>query len=260
MKIAHEAPLSIFDKVQGFTDYDYALVHLFEENEQYWDTFVDAKNKGREIILDNSIFELGTSFKGDTYVKWIEKLQPEWYIIPDVLDNAHDTIENFEKFLKDYPDLPGKAIAVAQGSKFNELRVCYEHFAKHPKVEKIGISFNSPFFQELGLTSRYHNMMVGRRTMLRDMVEMGIINENKKHHLLGAGLPQEFTAYHYYKWIDSVDTSNPVIHGIKGVRYETWGLNDKETVKLYTLINEDVTDKWDDVCFNISAFRRLCNG
>ena len=26
MKIAHEAPLSIFDKVQEVTDYDYALV------------------------------------------------------------------------------------------------------------------------------------------------------------------------------------------------------------------------------------------
>ena len=33
MKIAHEAPLSIFDRVQVLTDYDYALVHLFEEKE-----------------------------------------------------------------------------------------------------------------------------------------------------------------------------------------------------------------------------------
>ena len=31
MKIAHEAPLSIFDEVSSLTDYDYALVHLFEE-------------------------------------------------------------------------------------------------------------------------------------------------------------------------------------------------------------------------------------
>ena len=36
MKIAHEAPLSIFDQVQELTDYDYALVHLFEENEDYY--------------------------------------------------------------------------------------------------------------------------------------------------------------------------------------------------------------------------------
>ena len=35
MKIAHEAPLSIFDDVQKVTDYDYFLVHLFEENSDY---------------------------------------------------------------------------------------------------------------------------------------------------------------------------------------------------------------------------------
>ena len=31
IKIAHEAPLSIMNKVQSMTDYDYALVHLFED-------------------------------------------------------------------------------------------------------------------------------------------------------------------------------------------------------------------------------------
>ena len=34
IKIAHEAPLSIFDEVQDQTDYDYALVHLFDESEE----------------------------------------------------------------------------------------------------------------------------------------------------------------------------------------------------------------------------------
>ena len=36
IKIAHEAPLSIFNKVQEVTDYDYALVHLFEHNHNYF--------------------------------------------------------------------------------------------------------------------------------------------------------------------------------------------------------------------------------
>ena len=98
MKIAHEAPLSIFDKVQALTDYDYALVHLFEENEQYWDKFVKAKKDGREVLLDNSIFELGTAFNGDTYADWIIKLEPDWYIVPDVLDNASATIDSFNNF------------------------------------------------------------------------------------------------------------------------------------------------------------------
>ncbi len=30
IRIAHEAPIDIFEEVQKFTDYDYALVHLLE--------------------------------------------------------------------------------------------------------------------------------------------------------------------------------------------------------------------------------------
>jgi hypothetical protein len=35
IKIAHESPKSIFKEVQKVTDYDYALVHLFEEDPEY---------------------------------------------------------------------------------------------------------------------------------------------------------------------------------------------------------------------------------
>ena len=42
IKIAHESPKSIFSKVQEYTDYDYALVHLFEEDEDYFNLFKEA--------------------------------------------------------------------------------------------------------------------------------------------------------------------------------------------------------------------------
>jgi len=53
IKIAHESPIGLFDFVQSKTDYDYALVHLLEENEAYHKLFVDAIAEGREVILDN---------------------------------------------------------------------------------------------------------------------------------------------------------------------------------------------------------------
>ena len=42
IKIAHESPKGIFKEVQKFTDYDYALVHLFEEDKEYWNQFKEA--------------------------------------------------------------------------------------------------------------------------------------------------------------------------------------------------------------------------
>ena len=265
VKIAHEAPLSIFDEVQALTDYDYALVHLFEENEEYWNKFVEAKAKGREIILDNSVFELEEAWDGDQYVEWVEKLQPDWYIIPDVLDDCDETIKSFDRFINDYPDLPGKAIAVAQGSTQEELIDCYNYLSQHSKVDKIGISFNHPFFQDVGHENQYFNMMMGRQIMLYEMVQNGIINEKKPHHLLGCGLPQEFKDYRdlKYKWIDSVDSSNPIIHGLKNIRYEDFGLTNKKSEKLFTLMNIQVDKSsytWSCVKYNMKWFRRFVNG
>ena len=262
MKIAHEAPLSIFDKVQALTDYDYALVHLFEENEEYYNTFVKAKKDGREVLLDNSIFELGTAFESDTYADWIVKLKPDWYIVPDVLDNANATIDSFDSFMLTYPDLPGKVIGVAQGSTYDELVACYRYMAYDSRVDKVAMSFNHPFFQTMKppLGNKYYRMMRGRQKVIADMLRDNIINKDKPHHLLGCGLPQEFEEYKNHKWIDSMDTSNPVIHGMKDITYGTHGLNTKQSVKLFTLINENVVDKWEDIEYNIKMFRTFCNG
>lgn len=262
MKIAHEAPLSIFDRVQAVTDYDYALVHLFEENEKYFDKFVKARNKGREIILDNSIFELGTAFDGDSFAEWVERLAPDWYIIPDVLDNGPATVDSFNRFLNAYDDLPGQAIAVAQGSSYAELVDCYRALAYDHRVGKVALSFNHPFYQDFPGETKYHRMMNGRQQTLIRMFNEGVINTDKPHHLLGCGIPREFSMYNEldWWWIDSLDTSNPVVHGLLGIRYNSNGLDDKESVKLFTLIDEDVLDRWDDIIYNIQAFRKLARG
>jgi len=258
MKIAHEAPLSIFDKVQELTDYDYFLVHLFEENEDYLKKANECVAKGRETILDNSIFELGTAWDASRFAWWVKAVQPTYYIVPDVLDDCDRTIDSFERFMKQYPDLPGKVIAVAQGQSYNDLVLCYNYFKNDDRVDKIGMSFNHPFYQGYPGDNQYEKMLNGRQDTISKMIEEGIINTDKPHHLLGCGLPQEFKAYKNYSWIDSIDTSNPVIHGIKGIWYDAQGLMNKESVKLYTLMNEDVSSAWGAIEYNIKTFRSYC--
>ena len=107
IKIAHEAPLDIFDEVQRLTDYDYALVHLLEENGRYRDTFERAVKQGREVILDNSIFELEEAFEADRFALWVKRLKPTWYIVPDALENADKTMKQMADWFMNYGDTPG---------------------------------------------------------------------------------------------------------------------------------------------------------
>jgi len=261
MKIAHEAPLCIFNRVQEVTDYDYALVHLFEENEEYWDKFVRAKEIGREIILDNSIFELGEAFEADKFYPWIEKLLPSYYVIPDALENAEKTVTNAKSW---QPVLGCKSIGVIQGKTYEEIKWCYQEV--EPLVDKVGFSFDYSFFIDTELNgflpTKYHHYMYGRDALIHRLLTDNIINTGKPHHLLGCGLPQEFDSYTEYEWIDSVDTSNPVVAAIKGMRYNGRnGLEDKPSQKLHTMIDSKLSSyELQLVLYNIECFRAICNG
>lgn len=260
-KIAHEAPISIFNAVQEATDYDYALVHLFEENEEYLDKFMKAKQSNREIILDNSIFELGEAFSADKFYPWIEQLLPTWYIIPDALENAEKTVKN----VKEWRHVAGcQSIGVVQGKNYEEIKWCYQEI--EPLVDMVAISFDYSFFvnEDLNgiLPTKYHHYMYGRDALIHTLMHEDVINQNKPHHLLGCGLPQEFDSYTDLNWIYSIDTSNPVVAGLKGIRYKgKAGLEDKPTQKLYTMINERVgKDTLQLITYNIECFRAIVNG
>ena len=262
IKTYHEAPKSIFKQVQQMTDGDYALVNLFDD-EAYVQQF-DPKQ--RDTILDNGVFELGTAFDSDVFAGWVEKFQPTWYIVPDVLEDGEATVARFMEFISKYRGLPGKIIGVAQGKDYNDYVKCYK--AIEPYCDKIGLSFDCSWYRE-GIKSDnpWVQLACGRVRNLIRMDDDHIINRDKPHHLLGVALPQEMTYYRLFqssdtfRWIDSVDTSNPVVHGLKGISYTSNGLRDKETQKLYTLINAEVDDhQMNTIQHNIEQFRRFCNG
>jgi len=200
IKIAHESPKACFDTVQSMTDYDYALVHLFEEDPEYLELFLDAKAEGREIILDNSIFELEE----------------------------------------------------------------YDYMANIANVDMVAISFDYSYYEEkFPHPNKYVSWMLGRVQLLGRMLKEGHINTDKPHHLLGCGLPQEFSFYNNagWDWIYSLDTSNPVVHGLKGIEYKEYGLWDKESQKLFTMINSEVSeDQLNTIKYNVNMFRQLANG
>lgn len=244
IKRYHEAPLSIFKNVQALTDGDYALVHLFAQNGAYLEAFEQAVADGRDVILDNSIFELGTAFDGDQFAHWVEHLQPTWYIVPDSWKNGDKTCEMFFDFISKHPDLPGKRIAVAQGHTLEEVTECYNELAPYADM----IAFNLDFSSYSDLPERgvpyCIRMSVGRVKMIRDLVYSGVIDWNKPHHLLGCGVPQEVMWYpDRWDFIRSIDTCNPVIHGMHGIPYDNDlpGMSQKLSTKMCDCIDQPVS-------------------
>ena len=263
MKIAHEAPLSLMEEVQKETDYDYALVHLFEDPEigqKYFQYFKDSLSKGRTVILDNSIFELGRSFDPSRFYYWIKKLNPTEYIIPDVLEDSEGTMRQLDEWLKMYPSAPGKKIGVVQGKTYEDIRRCYLEVDRY--CDKIAISFDYSLYTSLfSHQNKVVSWCFGRIRLINMLLRDDIINWDKPHHLLGCSIPEEFKYYDGYDFIESMDSSNPVVHGLLGIKYPERGLLTKNSIKVVDLLHKEPNfEEIELIKYNISQFRKLIKG
>jgi len=262
MLISHEMPLDLLRKGfdTAYNDYFYALCHLFE-TEPYYLEYTKKQlqdGHGRKVILDNSLFELKKAFDLDRFAYWIKEVRPTEYIIPDSWCNASETVQNVHKFIQKYPHLPGKSVAVVQGTTPEELISCYQ--AVEPLVSKVAFSFDNPGFAYFyPRKNKWVANMKGRHKLLTMMLKKGIINTEKPHHLLGCMLPQDFQQYKgkKWRWIESIDTSNPIIHGYKGERYSISGkLKKKSDIKLVDILHVEFNRlQIIDTLWNLMYFR-----
>ena len=264
IKISHESPLSMLEISRTYNDYDYALVHLFETNPEYFNFFKESLKQGRTVLLDNSIFELGTAYDSNKYVEWINKLEPTEYIIPDALEDCNKTIQQADSWMKSSAyHIHGQSqrIGVVQGFTYGELVKCYMTLDRMG-IDKLAISFDYSYYLEVfPHPNKWVSYAMGRVMTLNKLMEDGIINLNKPHHLLGCAHPREFSFYNSpaYKWIESLDTSSPIVHGIKKVGYGDLFANwTKEKTKLADLL-DCVPDAEQEKCIaeNLEAFRRF---
>lgn len=255
MIISHEVPIPMLPMSRYFNDYDYALVHLFEEYPEYFDFYKESVEMGRHVLLDNSIFELGVAFSGDQYAKWVEKLNPTEYIVPDVLDNAQATLASAMSWFSTY-NLKQKTILVTQGESLDQMVWCAGKLTT--MSERLAVPFNATAYERaLPELPPLFAWMHGRRILIDRLIDEEIITNGESVHLLGCSVPQEFQHYKgsRYSMIHSVDTSNPVVKAIEGSEYSDFGTDNKSPVKLIDYIKHDYQD-FNLLRSNVEAFKR----
>ena len=257
MKVSHELPLSLLQHAYEWNDYDYCLPHLLDQSQQYNLFFQKSKKDKRFIIMDNGLFE-GVEHTTEDLLSKIELLQPNIFIVPDAWNDNITTIRSAKHWMNNYGEklreLGVELMAVCQGNDVGELVNTYQILVdlgyKH-----IAFNHSSIAYQELGYEDPLKNQMYGRMEFIRRLVEKETIRDTYYHHLLGCSLPQEFMAYSDWKFIKSVDTSNPILVGAEGVRYEDNGINFKPKDKLEHYFEKDLASKIEDIKFNVQKFK-----
>jgi hypothetical protein len=240
-----------------WNDYDYMLPHLIDKYLQYRIYFQKASLDGRFIICDNGLFE-GVEHTTEDLIEKINQFIPDVFIVPDAWNDSAVTLRNAKEWINNHIYKVPEGVnlmAVCQGESLGELIITYQTLLDLGYTH-IAFNHSSTAYQTM-----YPNLdplkaqMYGRMEFIRRLVAENVINRKVYHHLLGCSLPQEFMSYKDWPFIQSVDTSNPILVGAEGERYSDNGLSWKPKEKLEYYFEKDLDRQLEDIIFNINKFK-----
>lgn len=266
IQFSFESPLDLLGDSLNYNDYEYCLVHLLDKYPSY-NNFYREQIKHRTMYLDNGAYELGESFDPIEFKKIVKSFADIslaamvnlWYFLPDYPGDPVKTL----KAAKDFGDVEAhgfrvKKIGVVHGDNFKTSLASAHELAQMVDMLAIPMLPDNYDGKYQGLDGRSK----ARAQLIRDinnLMESGVIKE-RPIHILGCLLPQEVSKYVDFPKVKSMDTSNPVLHGMLGQRYGLRGLDEKSSVKMEELMEKRVTPElFGHVLANIERFWEFAN-
>ena len=258
MKVSHEVPKCLLNNSPEFNDYDYCLPHLLDQDKHYLKYFKEAKAKGRYIIMDNSLHELGVAYDHSRLMYWINELEPNEFIVPDVWENKTQTLVNAKHWKQfTYPENT-TPVAVVQAKSYGEAYECY-HLLKELGYKKIAFSYGAAYYNEVSHhPNKDMGKALGRIIVISMLFKAGIISKTDRVHLLGCSVPQEFGWYKDHPYIETIDTSNPIMAALENVEYTERGLDSKPKANMNDFFDIDGKKvDYELVLHNTTMFREI---
>jgi hypothetical protein len=206
MKLAAEIPTKYLTDWSPLFDLDFALAHKVIENKSY-ERFYAGREKGRQLILDNSMHELGRPMEPIELEEACKRVNPDYIIAPDMLGEVE---QNYEWYVQTSRLLGSRCkIAVVMCGRSSEERELFLGNVREASLLCL------PFREDRLLWYREHHKSLERWDRV---------------HLLGVSTPEDLRWFSNrakrdtpFRW--SVDTSKPI----------KWGLQRKLTSTLPTL-------------------------
>ena len=256
--ITHETPFCLLEESLKFNDYQYALPHLLESNEEYRNHFLKCKEMGVEIYLDNSLHELGYAMDNETLLKWVDILKPSTLFIPDVWEDYAASVRNAKQWATVKMPANTTKVAVVQAKSFYEALLCVQAY-KDLGYKKIAFSYGASYYNDIcPHPNKDLGKAIGRYMVIYELYKQNTLTKFDRVHLLGTASPIEFGMYKNIECIESIDTSSPIMAAIGEMPYTKMGLHMKPLANMnkhqdmsLDFVNEDLVE------YNVEMFRRI---
>lgn len=261
MELSHEVPLCLLEKSREFNDYQFCLPTLMDNYPKYKEFFLNYRKKENSfIILDNGLFE-EEKYTQKELIEKINLIKPDIFIVPDKWDDPIEGYKNAKYWIKVIKSsLPKdvKLMVVLQGKTYNEIKnlyiLCKDLGYKHFSFNHSSIVYQTEFHHPDILINR----AIGRVNLISKLKKEGIIQEGDYIHLLGASSLDEFKFYNnkFFGFINSLDTSLPIINSYKGIKLNLNNIYIKPTNKIEDFIDKELKGK-ELLYYNVKFFKKL---
>jgi hypothetical protein len=94
IRLSMEVPVCRLQRLNVLADLDFALAHKVLEDPAYA-TYYRTRVRGRKLILDNSVHELGTPLSPDLLLQAARCVNADFLIAPDNIENAPWTLQQY---------------------------------------------------------------------------------------------------------------------------------------------------------------------
>lgn len=235
-----ELPKDLMDQNLELNSMDIILFHLCEEYDWYKEYYKNLikNNPNRITILDNSAYEFfikGQTLDQEKYCELINELAPTYYILPDTLMDANDTISKTREFIVKYlKNIKVRSIpmGVLQGNSSVDFIFCKQAYEEYFDIKHIAIPFHNSFFKDVKVDSIVYNTFkkflndkpifksedvkyaMGRAQWIIN--NANVLKRCKYVHVLGSHCPLE--KMFYDSFVNSMDTGYPVKCGVCGYK------------------------------------------
>jgi hypothetical protein len=256
--ISHEVPFCLLEKSREFNNFDYMLPHLMDENEEYRNFFYESKKMGRYIVMDNSLHELGEAYNTARLLLWIDEIKPDEFIVPDVWEDYAASIRNAKQWAKvELPEGVTK-VAVVQAKSIYEAGLCVQAYRDFG-YKKIAFSYGAEYYHEVcPHPNKDLGKAIGRYMVISQLYNTKTLLPNDRVHLLGTASPIEFGMYKNMPFIESIDTSNPIMAAIDAMVYTKMGLDRKPMANMNNFQDIDIDEiNLGSINYNVEMFRKI---
>ena len=208
--------------------------------------------------MDNSLHEVGETYNHKRLHYWVNELEPDEFIVPDVWMDMSLTCAQAKYWRQFEYSENTTPVAVVQGKNDGDAYKCLRTL-RDLGYKKIAISYGATWYNDLfPHVNKDLGRALGRLSFISRLFSSGGITKYDRIHLLGCSVPQEFGWYRGFNFIESIDTSNPIMAALEGTMYNESGLTQKPKANMNDHFDIDFSDvDYSLVLHNTTLFREI---